>query len=171
VLYIIAAGADPTSIDVNSLTPLDACLEFEEEQTLWARYHELELPDWYWLDHMGLPSNWRGLRTGGVRRQDNNQPWIRSSQDLQQALNRQPRGPRPEDSSRIAPVMNQDEGKQVIQDLITKGIRHCEIRGLEYTKSYLVGLRVDPATNNHNVDKCIQSSQFDLEKHFGKRHD
>jgi hypothetical protein len=137
---MIAAGADPTSIDVYGLTPLDACLEFEEEQTLWAEYHELELPDWYWLNHVDLPSDWGAYALGGVRQQDDNRPWIRPSRDLQQALNRQPRGPRREDLFRIALVINQGEGKQAIQDHITKCIRHYRIRSLEHTKSCLVSL-------------------------------
>ncbi|KAH6399837.1 hypothetical protein HBI60_081110 [Parastagonospora nodorum] len=188
VSYMIAAGADPTSMDVNGLTPLDACLEFEDEQTLWADYRELQLPDWYWLGRVDLPSDWGTHALGGVRKQDDDRPWIRPSRELQRALDRLPGGPWREDTFRIASVQHtarleeilnaitkalrdQGKGTQAVQDHITKCIKHCEIKGLEYTKSCFVGLRGHLSTNHQRLEKSVQRTQSDLEQRFGKRHD
>ncbi|KAI8933457.1 hypothetical protein NX059_010071 [Plenodomus lindquistii] len=188
VAYMLAAGADPTSMDINGLTPLDACLEFEEEQALWADYRELELPNWYWLNRVDLPSDWGAYALGGVRMQDDDRPWVRPSRQLQRALDRLPGGPWPEELFRIASVqhtarleeildavtkamMSRGQGTQVIQGHIASCIKHCEIKGLEYTKSCLVSLLSDPAKDKYTVEKRIQSSQFDLEERFGKRRD
>jgi hypothetical protein len=165
VSYMIAAGSDPTSIDVNGLTPFDACLELEEEQTLWADYRKLQLPQWYWLGRVDLRPDWGTHALGGVRKQDDDRPWIRPSRELRRALDRLPGGPWREDPSRIASVQHtarlkeildaiikalreRGEGTQAVQDHIAKCIKHCEIKGLEYTKSCFVGLRGDLSTNH-----------------------
>jgi hypothetical protein len=66
-----------------------------------------------------------------------------------------------------------DRGKppQAIQDHIMKSIEHYDINGLGYTKSCSVGLRPIPATDDHHVEKCIQSCQLDLEERFERRDD
>lgn len=188
VSYLIAAGADPTSLDVDGLSPLDACLEFEEEQSLWVDYRELELPDWYWIEWVNLPSDWGAHALGGFRRQDDDRPWIRPSRELQRALDRLPEGPWPEDSFRIASVqhtarleeilhattkalMDRGEGAQAVQDLIAKCVKHCEIKGLQYAKSCLAGLRVNSAPTDDNIRECIHTSQSSLEERFGKWRD
>jgi hypothetical protein len=188
VSYMIATGANPTSKDINGLTPLDACLEFEEEQALWVDYREFELPDWYWLNRVDLPSNCGADAVGGLRSQDNNRPWVLPSRELQRALDRLPGGPWPEDPFNIVSVqhtarlkeildaittalIHQGEEIQTIQDHIAKCVEHCETKSLEYTKFCLLGFRADAAKNEHNVEKCIKSCQFDLQERFGRRHD
>lgn len=188
VSYLLAAGANPTSLDVDGLTPLDACLEFEEEQALWADYREFEPPDWYYIHLNNPPSDWGVYAVGGLRRQDDGRPWTRPSRDLQHTLDRFLGEPWGEDSFRVASaqhtarlgesvdaivkaMIDQGEGTQAVQDRIAKCVEHCEIKGLEYTKSCLAGLRVQSAATDNDVEECIQSSQLDLVKRYGKRND
>jgi hypothetical protein len=195
VSYLITAGADPSCLDDDGLTPLDACLEFEEEQALWADYREFELPAWYWLGRTNLPSNWRSCALGGVRRQDHDRPWILSSRELQSALYQLPGEPSHEDPLRICSVQHTarlgevlkviakaliDRGEEIgaVRDHIGKCIEHCEIKGLSYTRSCLLDLQAalnmgstSSAITDQDVTECIQRSQSDLQERAGKRYD
>jgi hypothetical protein len=194
VSYLIAAGADPTSLDGDGLTPLDACLEFEEEQALWADHCEPELPEWYWLHHTYLPSDWDSDPLGGIRRQDGDRPWIRPSRELQYAMNRLDGLPWPDPlcicsvqhTVRLGEVLDliikalkdRGEGAEAVQDHIGKCIKHCEVRGMNYTRSCLLDLQARintdstlSAITDRNVYECIQRGQFDLQERVGKRYD
>lgn len=177
---MIAAGSDPTSMDVNGLTSLDARLELEEEQTLRADYRELQPQDWYLLGLFDLPSDWGTHALGGVRKQDDDRPWIQPSRELQRALDRLAGGPWPEAPFSIGSVQHtarleeildaitralKDRGEktQAVQDQIAKCTKHCEIKDLEYTEPCFVGLQAHQAICNHNTKKCIRSSRSEIE--------
>jgi len=172
---MIAAGADPFLTDFDGLAPLDACLEFKEEQALWEEFLELDVQDYYWIGCVHLLYDWAAQALGGIRKQDDSRPWIRPSRELQRALDLLSRGPQAKESFRIASVqhtacleeildivtkalLDRGQRSQSVQNHISRCLKRCEMEGLEYTRSCLSGLGKDVATINYSVGTCIRSN-------------
>jgi len=76
VALLLDAGADPEVEDGKSITLLDTCAEFEEEQDLWAEYRKPTRTDWNILEKTSVPENWNEVAVAGTKIHDTLHPWV-----------------------------------------------------------------------------------------------
>ncbi|KAI4592138.1 hypothetical protein KJ359_011464 [Pestalotiopsis sp. 9143b] len=78
VELLLEAGASVDLVDEDGLSPLDACTEYEQEQTLWEQSLKPQLQE---IDLIKVqcvipPKGWNRIAEGGVRLRDTSRPWV-----------------------------------------------------------------------------------------------
>lgn len=183
VILLLEAGAGLDSCDRQGLTPMEACVEFEEEQELWSDYYKPDLSDCGSLDWaITLPENWNANVVGGAKLREPLRPWVlagRHVEPVYEKFYKQCRLERnskwgvlsPQHTTRLEDIVQLlvngylKTGKPAadIQRLIAKCIEKSTATGTEYTSTCFKYLRYDLATS------CDLMSQEVLEEYENLR--